>query len=171
MKLNNYYIMDIDKITLQVLNDKPKPKFTYGLNLDINTDVNQQFEIICLMFLRTIEEKVIKEIKIEEPKELKKQILKELFLSKLYLNSCGVDFKYTVLQKKNCVNYNLSNKTNFYSKNKYNSLFCIVQNVYKKGRKFETYYNMKKINSYKDLFIIIKIKNFYFKIELDLLKK
>lgn len=163
--------MNIDKITLQVLNDKPKPKFTYGLNLDINTDINQQFEIMTLMFLRTIEEKVIKDLNIEDLKELKKNILKQLFISRLYLNSCGVDFKYTILEKKKCINYNLSNEIIFYSKNKYNSLFCIIQNIYKKGRKFESYYNMKKINSYKDLFMIIKIKNFYFKIELDLLKK
>lgn len=164
--------MDIDKIILKVLSDKPKPKFSYGLNLDINTDLNQQFEIMTLMFLRTIEEKVVNETKsIEDVKELKTQILKQLFVSRLYLNSCGVDFKYTNLERKKCINYNLANTCNFYSKNKYNTLFCVVRNVFRKGRKFETYYNMKKVESFKDLFIIMKIENHYFKIELDLLKK
>lgn len=165
--------MDIDKITLQVLNDKPKPKFTYGLNIDINTDVNQQFEIIVLMFLRSIEEKIMKTLEnIEDVKELKNHILKQFFLVRLYLNSCGVDFKYTNIERKNCINYNLSNTLNFYSKNKYTSLFTIVKNVFKKGRKFETYYNYNsKLLSFNEVFLIVKLKNHYFKIELDLLKK
>lgn len=163
--------MDIDKIIIEVLSDKPKPKFTYGLNIDINTDINQQYEILTLMFLRSVEEKIMKISDIKDIKELKKDILRQFFIIKLYLNSCGVDFKYSNIEKKNCINYKLSNSPIFYSKNKYNSLFCIVQNIYRKGRKFESYYNMKKINSFNELFIIIKIKNHFFKIELELLKK
>lgn len=156
--------MEIDKITLKILNDKPKPKFTNSLNLDINMDKNQQLEIIILMFLRAIEEKMIK-------KENKDDILRQFFIIRLYLNSCGIDIKYTNIEKKKCISYNLTNYPVFYAKNKYNSLFSIMQNIYRKGRMFVTYYNMKEINTFNDVFIIIRIENHFFKIEFDLLKK
>lgn len=163
--------MDIDKITLQVLSEKPKPKFTYGLNLDINTDLNQQYEIMCLMFLRIINEKVSNITKNDDVKEVKKEILRNLFISRLYLNSCGIEFKYENIERKKVLHYNLSNTCNFYSKNKYKFMFAIINTVYRKGKKLESYYNMKKINSFNDLFLIMKIENHYFKIELKLLKK
>lgn len=165
--------MDIDKISLQVLSDKPKPKFSYQLNLDINSDINQQFEIMSLIFLRSVDEKIIKLVKnMNDIKEYKKNILKQLFLIKLYLNSFGIDLKYKNLEKKECNKYKLNNFPNFYSKNKYNFNFCFLKNIYKKGKKVELMYNyINKSTSYNELFIVIKINNHYFKIELDLLKK
>jgi len=164
--------MDIDKIALKIFSEKPKPKFTIQLNIDINSDINQQFEIIALIFLRGINEKINNEyLNIDNVKELKKIIQKQLFLLKIYFNSFALDFKFSNLEKKNCTKYNFSNSPYFYNKNKYNFDFCFLKNIYRKGRLFETSYNYNtKSNSLNEIFTIIKIKNHYFKISFDFLK-
>lgn len=170
--------MDIDNIAEKIFEDKPKPKFTIQLNLDINSDINQQFEIISLIFLRGIEKKIynndiLKSIEsIEDIKESKKILMKQFFLLKLYFNSFCIDFDIINLNKKDCINYKLYNSPSFYNKNKYPFNFCFIKSIFKKGKKIESIYNYKnKTENLNNIFIIFKINNHYFKVTFDFLKK
>lgn len=167
--------MDIDNISKKIFSDKPKPKFSIQLNIDINSDINQQFEIISLIFLRGIDKKIFENNILsnnDDIKEIKKIISKQLFLIKLYFNSLGINFEISNLNKKDCLKYKLYNSPSFYSKNKYPFDFCFIKNNSIKGRIFESSYNYnKKSNSINEIFIIFKIHNHYFKVYFDFLKK
>ena len=164
--------MDINNISKQIFNEKPKPKFTVQMNLDINSDINEQFEVISLIFLNGINHIIYqKNVLVDDVKESKKIISKHLFLLKLYFNSFGIDFKIDNITKKEC-SHKLFNYPFFYSKNKYPFTFVFLKNKILKGRKFQTQYNFKKkSNSINEIFIIFKIQNHYFSVSFNFLKK
>lgn len=165
--------MEIDKIAIDIYNEKPKPKFSIGLNLDINSTINEQFEIISLLFLRGIEEKIIKNNQFSQnDKDNKNIIIKNLILLKIYFNSIGLDFKYENILKKEIKNLKLKNTPEFYVKNHYNFNFIFLKNFYKNGKKYIFFYNhKKKENNLDELFIIIKLFNHNFKIIFNFLNK
>jgi len=164
--------MDINNISKQIFTEKPKPKFSIQLNLDINSDINQQFEIISLLFLNGINHIIYqKNILIDDVKECKKIISKQLFLLKIYFNSFGIDFNIDNLNKKDC-SHKLFNFPPFYSKNKYPFTFVFLKNIILKGRKFQSQYNYKKKSiSINENFIIFKIQNHYYSVSFNFLKK
>jgi hypothetical protein len=166
--------MDINLIADQIYNEKPKPKFTICLNLDINTHINEQFEIISLLLLNGIKKLLINEIyqNTNDTKKFKKYLLQKIILLKIYFASFGVCLNFSNVLKKDYNNFNFQNKVNFYIKNNYNFKFCILKLYQKKHQKSILYYNhIKQEKSIENMFIIVKFKNHFFKFSFNLLKK
>ena len=94
--------MEVDQIAKKILSEKPKPRFSICLNLDINSTINEQFEIISLMFFRGINDLIVNQEynDIKDVKELKKYLLKKILLLKIYFSSFGVNLKSENVLKK-----------------------------------------------------------------------
>lgn len=166
--------MEIDQIAKKILSEKPKPKFTICLNLDINSTINQQFEIISLIFLRGINDLIVNQEynDIKDVKELKTYLLKKILLLKIYFASFGVNLKSENVLKKNYKNFKMVNKPSYYTENKYNFNFVILKKYNHKGKKKILYYNhSKKEDNIENMFIVIKFRNHYFKFSFNLLQK
>ena len=169
--------MEIDQIAKKILSEKPKPKFSICLNLDINTPINQQFEIISLIFFRGINDLIIKEEynEIKDVKKLKIYLLKKILLLKIYFASFGVNLKSENVLKKEYKNFKMCNRSSYYTENKYNFDFVILKNYNHKGRAKKNkilYYNhTKKEDDINNMFIIIKFRNHFFKFSFNLLQK
>jgi hypothetical protein len=166
--------MEIDQIAKKILSEKPKPKFTICLNLDINSSINEQFEIISLIFFRGINDLIVTEEykEIKDIKELKKYLLKKILLLKIYFASFGVNLKSENVLKKEYKNFKMINRPSYYTENKYNFDFVILKKYNNKGRMKLLYYNhSKKEDNIDNMFIIIKFRNHYFKFSFNLLQK
>ena len=169
--------MEIDQIAKKILSEKPKPKFTICLNLDINSTINQQFEIISLIFFRGINDLIVNQEynDIKDIKELKTYLLKKILLLKIYFASFGVNLKSENVLKKGYNNFKMINRPSYYTENKYNFNFVILKKYNKKGRAKKNkilYYNhTKKEDDINNMFIIIKFRNHFFKFSFNLLQK
>ena len=166
--------MEIDQIAQKILSEKPKPKFTICLNLDINSTINQQFEIISLIFYRGINDLIVNQEynEIKDIKELKTYLLKKILLLKIYFASFGVNLKSENVLKKEYKNFKMINRPSYYTENKYNFDFVILKKYNNKGRMKLLYYNhSKKEDNIDNMFIIIKFRNHYFKFSFNLLQK
>ena len=167
--------MEIDNIAKQIFSEKPKPKFSICLNLDINSSINEQFEIISLMFFRGVNDLIITQEynnDYNDIKELKSYLLKKLLLLKIYFWSFGINLNYENIQKKDYKKFKMFNRPSYYTENKYNFDFVILKKFFFKGKNKILYYNHnKKENNIKNMFIIIKFRNHYFKFSFNLLEK
>ncbi|SUZ50745.1 uncharacterized protein METZ01_LOCUS3599 [marine metagenome] len=166
--------MEIDNIAKQIFSEKPKPKFSICLNLDINSSINEQFEIISLMFFRGVNDLIITQEYNDnnDIKELKSYLLKKLLLLKIYFGSFGINLNYENVPKKDYKNFKMCNRPSYYTENKYNFDFVILKKFYYKGKNKILYYNHnKKEDNIKNMFIIIKFRNHYFKFSFNLLEK
>jgi len=168
--------MEIDQIAKKILSEKPKPKFTICLNLDINSTINQQFEIISLIFLRGINDLIVNNQEyndIKDVKELKTYLLKKILLLKIYFASFGVNLKSENVLKKNYKNFKMINKPKYYTDITYNNFnFVILKKYNHKGKNKILYYNhTKKEDNIDNMFIVIKFRNHYFKFSFNLLQK
>ena len=166
--------MEIDNIAKKIFSEKPKPKFTICLNLDINTSTNEQFEVISLLFLRAMNDLIINEEynNISDVKILKKHLLRKFLLLKIYFASFAVNLKYENVLKKDYIKFKMTNTPEFYTNNKYNFNFVILKKYIKKSKQMMLYYNhSKKEENIENMFIIIKFKNHYFKFYFNLLQK
>jgi len=166
--------MDIDKIATQIFSEKPKPKFTIGLNLDINSSINEQFEIISLIFFRGINDLIINKeySEINDIKLLKLHLLRKLLLLKIYFSSFAVNLKYENVLKKDYNKFNMINSPSYYTNNKYDFDFIILKKKINKSKHMILYYNhTTKEENIDNMFIIIKFKNHYFKFSFNLLEK
>jgi hypothetical protein len=166
--------MEIDKIAKQILSEKPKPKFSICLNLDINSSINEQFEIISLIFFRGINDLIINEEynEIKDVKKIKNFLLKKILLLKIYFGSFGVNLKSENVLKKDYNKFKMIDRPSYYTENKYNFNFVILKNHIHKGKLRVFYYNhTKKENNIENMYIIIKFRNHFFKFSFNLLKK
>jgi len=166
--------MEIDNIAQKIFSEKPKPKFTICLNLDINTSTNEQFEVISLLFLRAMNDLIINEEynNISDVKILKKHLLRKFLLLKIYFASFAVNLKYENVLKKDYIKFKMTNIPEFYTNNKYNFNFVILKKYIKKSKQMMLYYNHStKEENLENMFIIIKFKNHYFKFSFNLLQK
>jgi len=166
--------MEVDKIAKKILSEKPKPKFTICLNLDINSTINQQFEIISLIFFRGINDLIVNQEynDIKDIKELKTYLLKKILLLKIYFASFGVNLKYKNVLKKDYNKFKMMNRASYYTENKYNFNFVILKNYIYKGKMRILYYNhTKKEDNIENMYIIIKFRNHFFKFSFNLLQK
>jgi len=166
--------MEIDKIAKQILSEKPKPKFSICLNLDINSSINEQFEIISLIFFRGVNDLIINEEynEIKDVKKLKKFLLKKILLLKIYFASFGVNLKSENVLKKDYNKFKMINRPSYYTENKYNFNFVILKKYNNKGKFRLLYYNhSKKENNIENMYIIINFRNHFFKFSFNLLKK
>jgi len=166
--------MEIDQIAKKILSEKPKPKFTICLNLDINSTINQQFEIISLIFFRGINDLIVNQEynDIKDIKELKIYLLKKILLLKIYFASFGVNLKSENVLKKNYKNFKMVNRPSYYTENKYNFNFVILKKYNNKGKYKLLYYNhTKKEDNIDNMFIVIKFRNHFFKFSFNLLQK
>lgn len=166
--------MEIDQIAKKILSEKPKPKFTICLNLDINSTINQQFEIISLIFFRGINDLIVNQEynDIKDIKELKTYLLKKILLLKIYFASFGVNLKSENVLKKGYNNFKMTNIPSYYTENKYNFNFVILKKYNHKGKNKILYYNhSKKEENINNMFIVIKFRNHFFKFSFNLLQK
>jgi hypothetical protein len=166
--------MEIDQIAKKILSEKPKPKFTICLNLDINSTINQQFEIISLIFFRGINDLIVNQEynDIKDIKELKTYLLKKVLLLKIYFASFGVNLKSENVLKKGYKDFKMMNRPSYYTENKYNFNFVILKKYNHKGKTKILYYNhSKKEDNINNMFIVIKFRNHFFKFSFNLLQK
>ena len=105
--------MEIDNIAKQIFSENPKPKFSICLNLDINSSINEQFEIISLIFFRGVNDLIITQEynnNNNDIKELKSYLLKKILLLKIYFGSFGINLNYENIPKKNYKNFKMFNR-------------------------------------------------------------
>ena len=121
---------------------------------------------ISLIFFRGVNDLIITQEYNDnnDIKELKSYLLKKLLLLKIYFESFGINLNYE--------NFKMFNRPSYYIENKYNFNFIILKKFYYKGKNKILYYNHnKKEDNIKNMFIIIKFRNHFFKFSFNLLQK
>ena len=157
--------MEITELIDTLYNNKPKPACTQRIEITEGNSINEQYEIISLVILDGFERKIVMNPEFDITTDKKKFIRQISILIKLYLASIGVRVNIDLLSKKDIKNINMSNKPNFFTIRKYHYNFACLYNYYKNGKQKVLYYNPKsKMNSFSEGFLLIKIRNYVFKV-------
>ena len=157
--------MDIKEVTTQLYSVKPKPACTVRISLIDGHTVNEQFEIISLIILEGLENKIVTNPHFDLCKDERKFIQQMIILLKLYLASVGVRLNVEILSKKEFKGIKLEKSTNFWRIKKYKFNLNTLYKYQRKGKTHTLYYNQKsKLERINDGIIFIKIRNHYLKI-------
>ncbi len=157
--------MDINQLTYTLYSNKPQPACTQRINLLEGNTVNEQFEIISLIILEGVENKLIRNKTFDTCKDENKFVTQISILLKLYLASIGVRIDIEKLSKKQISNTQMIRSPNFWADKTYPFELACLYYYTKKGKRFALQYNpQSKLNSFADGFLIVKVRSHVLKI-------
>ena len=152
--------MDIQEVATKLFSEKPKPACTAQISLVDGHTVNEQFEIISLLVLEGLENKIATNPAFDLCKDEKKFIQQMTILLKLYLASVGVRLNVEVLSKKEFKGIKLVRSPNFWVIKKYKFNLNTLYKYQKKGKICTLYYNQKsKLETINDGILVVKIRS------------
>jgi hypothetical protein len=169
--------MNVSDLSEKIYKDEPQGPNSIRLDLDtITTNPAEIFEIISLFFLDGVERKIMKNYKLlqgelDTDKKIKTFVNKKVLLLKQYCQSIGLDFKLTILTKKDVKTITMHNTPSFYTKNKYSFFMAFLYKTHRRGKDYNFIYNPGKVkfNDIRDGSIFLNIKNNFFKIQFNYL--
>jgi len=157
--------MNIIDLAQKLYCKKPEPACTQQISLIEGHTVNEQFEIITLLILEGLEDKLVCNPAFDKCADERKFVQQMSVLLKLYLASVGVKLNIEIVSKKEISKIKLVKSPNFWTIKSYKmNLNCLYQYV-RKGKQTTLYYNPKsKIGSINDGVVIVKIRSHCLKI-------
>ena len=152
--------MDIQQVVTQLFSEKPKPACTCQISLVDGHTVNEQFEIISLVVLEGLENKIVTNPQFDLCKDEKKFIQQMSILLKLYLASIGIRLNVEVLSKKEFKGIKLVKSPNFWTIKAFKFHLNCLYKFQKKGKIHTLYYNPKsKLETINDGILVVKIRS------------
>lgn len=157
--------IDIIELARTIYSTKPQPACTQRVSLIGGHSVNEAFEIISLMILEGLDQKIVTNPQFDTCKDEKKFIQQMTVLLKLYLASLGIRLNIEMITKKDLKKVRLGKSANFWTIKEYKFDLNCLYNYVRKGKHTTLYYNPKsKIGSINDGIIIVKIRSHCLKI-------
>jgi len=165
--------MDISQLSDKIYSEEPQGPRSIGLELDTATNnVNEAFEVVSLILLEGINRKIIQSPKLQQTDlNMNRFIQQKVQTLREYCQSISVDFKLTILNKKDVKRVDFMDRPVFYTKDKFPFFMAFLFKTVRKGKQYEFMYNpgRSKLTCLKDGILVLKIQNYHYKIQFNYL--
>jgi hypothetical protein len=157
--------MDINQLTSTLYNNKPMPAYSQQISIQGGNTINEQFEIISLVILEGLENKLVRNPTFDTCDDENKFVNQMSILLKLYLASIGVRINIEKLSKKQLQNTKLTHTPNFWADKTYPFELACLYYYTKNGKRYALQYNPhSKLTNFSDGFLVVKIRSHVLKI-------
>jgi len=157
--------MDINQLTATLYNNKPMPACTQRISIQEGNTVNEQYEIISLVILEGLENKLVRNPAFDTCGDENKFVNQMSVLLKLYLASIGVRINIEKLSKKQLETTQMTHTPNFWANKTYPFELACLYYYTKNGKRYALQYNPRsKLGDFSNGFLVVKIRSHVLKI-------